>query len=170
MRSETAGQRIARNAADLVTSVTNRVKIARKDRAEARALAAGPTVQDRQTELVQFYERYEELVETLCDSAQYGPTPKLERSYAAHREWMLGAYPSVRPYLVGFLQREPEDAAFGFAVCGQTTDAFEALVIAEDLGQFLQIDDGGMISRITRTREALILYGEHLRHLAARSA
>ncbi|MGV3618930.1 MAG: hypothetical protein ACO1SV_26690 [Fimbriimonas sp.] len=170
MRTDTAGQRIARNAAGLVSSVTNRVKIARKDRAEAAARAAGPTVQERQDDLVRFYERYEELVETLCDSAQYGPTPKLERSYAGHREWMLGVYPGVRPFVIAFLRREPEDEAFGVEAAGQPTDAFEALVVAEDLGRFLQIDDGGMISRITRTREALNLYGEHLRQLAARTA
>lgn len=170
MRSKTAGQRIAHNAAGLVSSVTNRVKIARKDRAEATARAAGPTVQERQDDLVRFYEQYEELVETLCDSAQYGPTPKLERNYATHREWMLNFYPSVRPFVVSFLRRDPEDEAFGMEAAQKETDAFEALVVAEDLGRFLQIDDGGMISRITRTREALNLYGEHLRQLAARTA
>lgn len=170
MRTKTAGQRIATNAAGLVSSVTNRVKIARKDRAEAAARAAGPSVQERQEELVRFYEQYEELVETLCDSAQYGPTPKLERSYAAHREWMMSFYPTVRPFVIAFLRRDPEDDAFGMAAAQHETDAFEALVVAEDLGQFLQIDDGGMISRITRTREALNMYGEHLRQLAARTA
>ena len=169
MRSETAGQRIARNAAGLVTNFTNRAKIARKDRAEAAERAAGPSVQERQDELVRFYERYEELVETLCDSAQYGPTPKLERSYSSHRDWMLETYPRVRPFVISFLRREVEDEEVGRQSSGEATDAFEALVIAPDLDRFLRIDDGGMISRITRTREALNLYGEHLRQLAART-
>jgi len=49
-------------------------------------------------------------------------------------------------------------------------DAFEALVAAFDLQEFFKLDDGNMISRITRTREALNLYGEHLRQLAAVAA
>ncbi len=49
-------------------------------------------------------------------------------------------------------------------------DAFEALVAAFDLQEFLKMDDGNMISRINRTREALNLYGEHLKQLAARVA
>jgi hypothetical protein len=35
---------------------------------------------------------------------------------------------------------------------------------------FLLADDGLMISRIMRTREALNLYGEHLRQLIAKEA
>jgi len=116
-------------------------------------------VQERQVELIRFYERYEELVETLCDAAQYGPTPKLERSYEAHRDWMREEYANMRPFVVGYLH--PEEGG---------RDAFESLVAADDLGQFLNSDDGNMISRITMTREALTLYGEHLRQLAARTA
>jgi hypothetical protein len=146
-------------------SLVNRVRIARRDAADrqerADAVRRGPSVQDRQSELILFYERYEELVETLCDAAQYGPTPKLERSYLAQRDWIRENYGRLRPFLVSFLRMEPEDGR---------ADAFESLVAAEDLGEFLGADDGGMISRITRTREALVLYGEHLRQLAARSA
>jgi len=116
-------------------------------------------VQERQLELIRFYERYEELVETLCDAAQYGPTPKLERSYESNRDWMRSEYVGIRPYVVGYLQAEEEAG-----------DAFEALVASDNLGQFLNSDDGNMISRITATREALTLYGEHLRQLAARTA
>ena len=46
-------------------------------------------------------------------------------------------------------------------------DAFEALFSAPSLGDFLRGDDGLMISRMERTREALYLYGDHLRQLAA---
>lgn len=128
-------------------------------RTTSEAGKRGPSVQERQLELIRFYERYEELVETLCDAAQYGPTPKLERSYEANRDWMRSEYVSMRPYVVGYLQVEEG-----------TGDAFEALVASDNLGQFLNSDDGNMISRITATREALTLYGEHLRQLAARTA
>lgn len=164
MRSETAGKGIAKHATDLVSSLVNRAKIARKDAAERQerlsAVKRGPSVQERQQELVDFYERYEILVETLCDAAQYGPTPKLERSYTSERAWVQEHYGKLRPFVISYLRSSQEDPG----------DAFEALVASDDLGRFLQDDDGQMIERITRTREALTLYGEHLRQLAARTA
>jgi len=157
-----------------MTSLVNRVRIASKDRAARREQAMvakmGPTIEERQGHLLAFYEQYEMLVETLCDAAQYGPTPKLQRSYAQYREWMLQHYPEVRPFVVSYLRFSPEDAELGLMMEGRNFDAFEALTAAQDLNHFLQTDDGGMISRITRTREALNLYGEHLRQLAARTA
>lgn len=121
-------------------------------------------------ELDHFRERYEELVEAVCDAAQYGPTPKLERVYGAERNWVRERYPAIRPYVISYLSMEPEDADVGLANGGPPTDAFEALLSANSLDGLLRIDDGCMISRITRTREALVLYGEHLRQLAARTA
>ena len=164
--------RTSRGTIDLVNSWVNRLKIARKDHAEAverlRLNTAGPTVQERQEELISFYNRYEELVETLCDAAQFGPTPKLEKSYGDQRVWMKSEYPKVRPFVGAYLRNISEE---DFSVQGEGySDAFEALVCNCDLASFLQTDDGHMISRITRTREALNLYGEHLRQLAARAA
>jgi hypothetical protein len=131
------------------------------DRREAtlrtNAQAAGPTVQERQQALIHFYQEYEALVETVCDSAQYGPTATLNKAYQLQREWMLENYPTIRRYVVAYLRYEVEDQG----------DPFEALFSADDLNTFLQSDDGNMISRIMRTREALNLYGDHLRQLAA---
>lgn len=166
MRTETAGQRIARgamSAGSLATSLLNRARIALKEREEAKeriqARQAGPTIAERQDDLSTFYTQYEDLVEVLCDAAQYGPTPKLVRQYEAHRVWMHANYPRLRPFLGAFLRMDTEELG----------DGFEALVAAEDLATFLATDDGHMIARITRTREALNLYGEHLRQLAART-
>lgn len=169
MRTETTGSRIARvgvNGRDLVNTLMNRARILIKDREESReravARSTGPSVQERRDDLVRFYERYEDLVEALCDSAQYGPTPKLERDYAEVRAWMCERYPQVQPFLLAYLREDPEvDTEY---------DAFDGLMSAESIEAFLRHDDGGMISRITRTREALNLYGEHLRQLAARTA
>jgi hypothetical protein len=69
---------------------------------------------------------------------------------------------------VAYLRFTPEDAQQGLLTEGKASDAFEALFSAPNLEEFLKIDDGNMISRITRTREALNLYGEHLRQLLAR--
>jgi len=147
-----------------IASIVNRIRIAALDRADAQsradALSTGPSILERQQELIGFYQVYEHLVEVLCDSAQYGPTQALESSYRSRREWMLENYPSIRKFVVAYLKFEVEDAILG-------GDAFEALFTAEDLSTFLQADDGNMISRILRTREALNLYGDHLRQLAA---
>lgn len=142
-------------------SVVNRIKMAVLDRRDAaqrsKDRVAGPTVQERQLALIHFYQEYESLVETLCDAAQYGPTPFLEKSYQAVREWMQENYPQVSRYVVAYLRFEVDDHG----------DAFEALFSSPDLATFLQTDDGNMISRIMRTREALNRYGDHLRQLAA---
>ncbi len=174
MRTQTTGL-IARGALtikDLVRSLVNRARILDKDRAEARerALAAQlvPTVQERQEELVRFYGRYEDLVEVLCDAAQLGPSTKLEAAYQTHKKWMDANYPSIRRYVVAYLRFTSEDAQQSLSLNGRAADAFEALVAAADLNEFLRCDDGQMISRITRTREALNLYGEHLRQLLVR--
>lgn len=169
MKSEIITQRTSRGAGtplEVLTSLANRVRIAAKDRTDAReqarALIEGPSVRERQEDLVKFYERYEDLVETLCDTAQYGPTPNLERRYAEQRAYMVANYPRLRPFLVGFLRFDDAELDRG------AVDPFEALVQAENIPEFLRSDDGSMIMRITATREALNLYGEHLRQLAAR--
>jgi hypothetical protein len=157
---------------DWARSIANRSKSAAKDREEARdrAMSAklAPTVQERHEELVRFYRRYEDLVETLCDAAQYGPTSNLEAKYGELRRWMTSNYAPVRRYVVAYLRFTPEDAHQGILADGKSSDAFEALFASPNLEEFLNIDDGNMISRITRTREALNLYGEHLRQLLAR--
>lgn len=154
----------AKTLGEHLGSVINRAKSAKLDRLEAAervySAKAGPTVKERQHELIRFYHEYETLVETVCDAAQYGPTSKLETAYAGERKWMLENYASVRKYVVAYLRFDVEDVAQG-------GDAFEALFMAENLDAFLKSDDGNMISRIMRTREALTLYGDHLRQLAA---
>jgi len=129
---------------------------------------SGLSVADRQRELIDFYEAYEDLVETLCDAAQYGPTPALDLGYARARGQMQASYPALKPFLLSYLEFQTDDAEAGLKLCGRPLDAFEALVAAFDLHEFFKMDDGNMISRINRTREALNGYGEHLRLLAAR--
>jgi hypothetical protein len=175
LRSDIIGTTVARGALGIkawLRSLSNRSRSAAKDRIEAKdrdmAARIAPTVQERHEELLRFYTRYEELVETICDAAQYGPTPKLEAKFAELRRWMTSNYAPVRRYVVAYLRFTPEDAQQGLMSEGRASDAFEALFAPVNLEEFLKIDDGNMISRITRTREALNLYGEHLRQLLAR--
>lgn len=142
-------------------SLLTRIRLGAANRRAASARRSqaltGPTVEERQRELVIFYQEYESLVETLCDSAQYGPQSGLDKKYQSLRNWMLEHYPAVANYVVAYLRYELED----------DVDPFRALFTAENLEAFQQMDDGNMVSRIMRTREALNLYGDHLRQLAS---
>lgn len=128
---------------------------------------AGPTAEERQQKLITFYAQYESLVEVLCDSAHYGPDPKLEARYSSLRKWMQESYPEIRPYVIAFVRLNPVDAKQNMDWHGVAGDAFEALFAANSLEEFLRVDDGETILRIDRTRTALNLYADHLRHLVA---
>jgi hypothetical protein len=140
----------------------------REAREEVAAKAAAPTIEERREDLLSFYVQYERLVEIVCDGAQYGPEPKLQTGYSELRAWMQANYPRLRRYVTAYLQYDSEDARQGLNLHGSACDAFEALYAAPTLDEFLRGDDGMMISRIMRTRDALNLYGDHLRHLKAR--
>lgn len=149
-----------------VERIPNRLKILAKDLEDARSQTAkAPTVDERLDDLIVFYNKYDLLVETLCDAAQYGPEPKLEAEYERLRSWMVETYPRLRPYVTAYLQYDVADAQQSIDSAGISCDAFEALFFAPTLVEFLRCDDGMMISRIMRTREALNLYGEHLKQL-----
>lgn len=162
------------DAVDLAGQVVSTIVVASQSRATAKARAkakiAAAAVPLRQRELIDFYERYEDLVEVLCDAARFGPDIVLERRYTEARTQMQADYPALKPFLISYLEFQPDDEEAGLKLCGRPLDAFEALVAAFDLQEFFKLDDGNMISRITRTRDALNGYGEHLRQLAARAA
>ncbi len=139
----------------------------RQAKEEARRPVA-PTLDERLEDLRTFYGQYEALVETVCDGAQYGPDPKLAERYEVLRRWMQTGYPPMRRYVTAYLQYEAGDARRGMDLHTGACDAFQALFAAPTLDEFLRGDDGMMISRIMRTRDALNLYADHLRHLKAR--
>jgi hypothetical protein len=164
-----AGRRVG--SGGLWRRLALQLKIRAKDRRFNREIlrmrSAQPTARERQQELVRFYMNYENLVEVLCDLGTCGPTPSLETSYRATREWMLKNYPTVRRYVIAYLKYNAEDAQQSLDINGHSADAFEALFTAPTLHEFLEHDDGNMIGRINRTREALTMYGHHLRLLAS---
>lgn len=159
-------------ALERVAGVPIRVRRALRDLRDARregaTRAAGPSIAERQADLLSFYAQYERLVEVVCDGARYGSEPELQASYAELRDWMQAEYPRLRRYVTAYLHYDSEDARQGLRFQGVSCDAFEALYAAPTLDEFLRGDDGMMISRIMRTRDALNLYGEHLRRLKAR--
>lgn len=123
----------------------------------------------RRIDLLEFYAPYEELVTLLSDATQYGPSPKAESDYLRLRNLVQPGYSRIRRFVVAFLKYSAEDAQVGVGLWGRSADAFEALTAASSLQSFLRADDGHLMSRISRTREALNLYGEHLRRLSPQS-
>lgn len=119
-------------------------------------------------DLVEFGHHYENLVEALCDAAQKGIDAKLEAVYQTERRWLETHYFFVRPYVVAYLKLDSEDDEQSIALQGHAADAFQTLYAAPDLTILIESDNGNMISRIVRTREALSAYAEHLRQLIDR--
>ncbi len=153
-----------------VSRVPIKLKLVWRDWVEAREVATAttvPTARERQDSLIEFYSHYEDLVEVLCDAANYAPTAALETRYMKQRDWMQANYDHVRPFALAYLRFDVNDASQTMELEGSYGDAFEALFAAPSLDAFLGADDGNMICRINRTREALNLCGEHLRQLVA---
>lgn len=148
-----------------------KAQLAWKDWSEAReaAVAAtkGPSARERHDQLIAFYSHYETLVEILCNAANLGATSKLQDRYAHEREWMQLNYGDLQPFLIAYLRFDVSDTSQIKELAGEYGDAFEALYAAPDLESFLKADDGHMIDRIVRTRDALSLCGDHLRRLVA---
>ena len=159
----------ATSAADWMRTVSLRLRGAVVDMQAAATPAPPiqPTIRQRQEELASFYTQYESLVEILCDAAQYGPNSPLEAKYAELRDYMQRTYPEMRKYVIAYLDVAVEDAAGPLDLYGHATDAYEALFAAPTLQEQIRADDGNMIGRIMRTREALNRYAENLRRLAA---
>jgi hypothetical protein len=114
-----------------------------------------PELTPEMAELRQEFQRFEEdygaLVEVICDSAQYGPGPKLEGRYSALRASLNSVYPRLKTALLLFLRYEEGD----HDLYDRGPDAFESLFAAPTLSVLLKGDDGRMISRMVRTREAV---------------
>lgn len=161
MNRATDSGRASRGTTFGLNSAANRARILAKNIGEARdrrrAMTAGPSIAERQAELIAFYDRFERFVETLCDAAQYGQGSRLEDAYRINRDWIVDRYRALSPYVSAFLS--PDEP-----------DAFERLFRAPDLNSLLAEDDGSVIFLITSTREALSLYAEHLRQLSVRKA
>lgn len=138
------------------------------EKAQEQELPATFVLKERQQDVVDFYNHFESLVEILCDAAQRGATPKLQTRFTDERNWMQTHYYQVRPYLAAYLTLDSEDAELSLMLQGYAGDAVQTLYASPSLEVLVKSDDGNMISRIIRCREAQNLYAEHLRHLIGR--
>lgn len=116
-------------------------------------------------QLIEFYEQFEELSDMICDAAHRGDGTPWQTKYERVRNWMMQAYPNIRPYLIAHLSCDSSDDSLGMQIQGKPADAFEALYIAPDLNELLLLDQGDLIGRLDRTRSALYRYADHLRGL-----
>jgi hypothetical protein len=91
----------------------------------------------------------------------------MEQRYAELRGTLHRQYPDIRRFVSAFLEIDLEDSRTPNNLYEKGMDAFEALWSSPTLQELLRSDDGNMISRITRTREALNRYAEQLRQIAA---
>ncbi|RYG31158.1 hypothetical protein EON81_23510 [bacterium] len=112
-----------------------------------------------------FYSLYEDAVEVLLTATTVGASALLQERYDGLRRVVLAEYGPIKPYLLAYLRMTVADAEYGLSHFGRPSDAFEILFGQPELATLLATDDGDMILRITRTREALTLYAEHLRFL-----
>jgi hypothetical protein len=113
--------------------------------------------------LIEFYDLFEQFVDVACAAARTDVTQGLARDYDEFRARAQNLYPPLRSYLLAYLRVDVSDSAFGLAVCGRATDAFECLFCAPSLPALLSADDGNMMDRIERVRDALYRFGDHLR-------
>jgi hypothetical protein len=120
-------------------------------------------LEEQRALLAEFYERYEQLVELICDAAFSGTAEPFEAKYAELRPWLQRAYPHLRPYLIAHLNCDPSDESVGMQAMGKPADAFEALLCFDTLDALIRADQGDLIGRIERTRSALYRYGDYLR-------
>lgn len=119
--------------------------------------------------LAEYYDRFEQLAELICDAAFAGEGAPFQEQYAQVRKWLLRAYPQIEPYLTAHLNCDPSDAEFGQRVAGRSTDAMEALFIAETLDEIIRHDQGDLIGRLERARSALYRYSDYLREVISPS-
>ncbi|RYG87487.1 hypothetical protein EON77_02075 [bacterium] len=135
----------------------------RLERDTTRAAKVGSV--ERLERVRAFYGLYEDAVEVLLAATTIGASASLQERYDGLRRVVLAEYGPIKPYLLAYLRMTVADAEYGLAHFGRPSDAFEILFGQEELSTLLATDDGEMIRRITRTREALTLYAEHLRFL-----
>lgn len=129
-----------------------------------RVAIPDPSTQEQQGELLRFFTRFEELADVLRDSCQYGPNGPNERAYAELREWMIQHYAAVRVQIGPYLETKRGAMA---ALSGGSGDEVETLFSPPTLRELLRSDDGSLLGRLMRAREAVGMVFSHLRTLAS---
>ena len=99
----------------------------------------------QQTVLLEFEEKYEDLVDLLCWAAKEGVHGDMAARYAELRSWMKANYRYIRSYLHPF---------WSDSVNHEDLDPFEVLFSAEEVDNVINAFTG--ISALMSSREALV--------------
>ncbi|GMV38272.1 MAG: hypothetical protein AMXMBFR61_27800 [Fimbriimonadales bacterium] len=117
-------------------------------------------------QLRRFYDDFESLVDLICASARFGVVGGMATEYRQLTDAMKRNYPGIRPYVLAFLNVDVADAEYGLSLCGLPLDALQCLFYPPDLDAVHRADDGKLIDRIERSRDALYRLGDYLRELS----
>lgn len=130
--------------------------IGREDPARLAALRA---------HLLRFYDDFESLVDLICASARCGVVGGMAAEYRQLTDAMKRNYPAIRTYVLAFLDVDVADTEYGLSLCGLPLDALQCLYYPPDLEALHEADDGKLIARIERCRNALYRLADYLREL-----
>ncbi|MCX7992303.1 MAG: hypothetical protein N2651_01410 [Fimbriimonadales bacterium] len=122
-------------------------------------------IEEQRILLAEYYERFEQLAELICDAAFAGEGAPFQEEYARLRGWLQRAYPQLKPYITAHMNLDASDAEFGARIVGKPIDAMEALFAAETVEDILRHDQGDLIGRLERARSALYRYADYLREV-----
>ena len=117
-------------------------------------------------QLLRFYNDFESLVDLICASARCGVVGGMAAEYRQLTDAMKRNYPAIRTYVLAFLSVDVADTEYGLSLCGLPLDALQCLFYPPDLDAVHEADDGKLIDRIERSRDALYRLGDYLRELS----
>jgi hypothetical protein len=109
--------------------------------------------------VMQFEERYQDLVNLLCDAARYGVSEEDNARFIELRDWLIQNYDDHRPGLISHLLSEPDDSVPA-GDGRRARDAFESLFLPKSVDAIINSEN--VILRIMRTRCALDAYRDEL--------
>jgi hypothetical protein len=109
--------------------------------------------------VMQFEERYQDLVNLLCDAARHGVREEDNARFVELRDWLIENYDAHRPGLMSHLLVEPDDS-IPYEEGRRARDAFESLFLPKSVDAIINSEN--VILRIMRTRCALDAYREEM--------
>jgi hypothetical protein len=120
-----------------------------------------PTSQTK-ARLNEFEQVFAGFTDLLLNAQQYGPDCGAIQMFPLLQSQLQGEYCTLKPFLLAYLQIDPQDQFVGLRTLGTPTDAFEATWIAPSLKSFVDSDDVFFRDRVARAKAAIKDYTEHL--------
>ncbi len=116
------------------------------------------TYRRQREQFLEFYDRYEQLVDVLCWAARDTVHDGCDEQYQQVRAWLMNHYAPVRrkmkPFILQALQESDGNPRH---------DPFERLFAPAHVMQVIEQDEGDLLGRIILTRDIVARYDAHLR-------